>query len=61
MPPNLGDPSVEPTDEELQGLAHDAFAGVGAALDRAREQLRARIRVLRAEALREASTSGPSR
>jgi hypothetical protein len=41
--PNLADPSVEPTDEELQGLAHDAFAGVAAENQAARQRLRERI------------------
>jgi hypothetical protein len=48
VPPNLADPNVEPTDEELQGLAHDAFAGVAAENQASRDRLRQRIAQLRA-------------
>jgi hypothetical protein len=49
--PNLADPSVEPTDEELIGLSHRAFADALAAraglMDRVREQIaEERVRVL---------------
>jgi hypothetical protein len=46
--PNLADPAVEPTDEELQGLARDAFADVAAENATARERLRERILARRA-------------
>jgi hypothetical protein len=60
--PNLADPEVEPTDEELAGLTHRAFAHVraerAAALDRLREEIAAeRVRVL----ARLPSIVGPSR
>ncbi|HTJ46412.1 MAG TPA: hypothetical protein VL463_30110 [Kofleriaceae bacterium] len=57
MPPNLADPSVEPTDEELQGLSRDAFANVKAENAAARQRVRARIVELRAESLRQARAS----
>ena len=49
--PNLADPDVEPTDEELAGLSHRAFAHVrgerAAALERLRAEIAAeRVRVL---------------
>ena len=49
--PNLADPSVEPTDEELTGLSHRAFADARAEragmLERLRAEIAAeRIRVL---------------
>lgn len=40
---NLADPDREPTDEELEALSREAFAGVSAAHDRALLALRARI------------------
>ena len=43
MAPNLADPDVEPTDEELQGLSTRAFAAAkerrGAILERLREEI----------------------
>jgi hypothetical protein len=49
---NLADPSFEPTDEQLVGLAKRAFAGVAAAHDRAMARLRSQIADAGTEALR---------
>ena len=48
MPPNLADPSIEPTDEELERLAKDAFADVAAENEAWRARLRERILQTRA-------------
>lgn len=48
---NLADPSFEPTDEQLIGLATRAFAGVRPARERAMAKLRADIAAAREEAL----------
>jgi len=48
---NLADPEYEPTDEDLQGLAREAFAHVRGAHERALSQLRDEIAVERAEVL----------
>lgn len=50
--PNLADPEFEPTDEQLQELAHRAFAGVAEAHARALKELHARIAVEAKEVLR---------
>jgi len=50
--PNLADPDFEPTDEQLQELAHRAFAGVAEAHARALKELHERIAAEAAEALR---------
>ncbi len=47
---NLADPGYEPTDEELEGLMRAAFAGLAEAREESLEAMRARIRVLAAEA-----------
>ena len=49
---NLADPSVEPTDAQLQELSASAFAGVGAAHAASLVRLRVAIAAARAEALR---------
>ncbi len=43
MRTNFADPDREPTDDELQELSREAFAGVGAAHDRALAALEERI------------------
>jgi len=48
---NLADPAFEPTDEQLQQLARDAFADVGERHRAALARLRARILAGRAEAM----------
>lgn len=58
---NLADPTFEPTDEQLQGLATRAFAGVGAAHERALVRLRAEIAELREKALRALDEPIPSK
>jgi hypothetical protein len=50
-PINLADPSFEPSDEVLVGLAQRAFAGVGEAHRAALVKLRAAIATAREEAL----------
>jgi hypothetical protein len=47
---NFGDPSFEPTDEQLVELSREAFAEVPALLRRAENELRAEIARLRTEA-----------
>ena len=49
--PNLANPEVEPTDEELIGLAARAFAGVRQAREAALRKLRAEIEVHRQRVL----------
>jgi Ser/Thr protein kinase RdoA (MazF antagonist) len=51
MPGNLADPDYEPSDEELQQLAHDAFAEVPARHREALQQMRESIAALRAAVL----------
>lgn len=48
-PPNLADPEVEPSDEELSGLMARAFANVKSDHEAALERLRGEINALRAE------------
>jgi hypothetical protein len=48
---NFGDPSFEPTDEELAELMHEAFADVPARNAAALAQIHEDIAKLRAEAL----------
>jgi hypothetical protein len=50
-PTNFADPAFEPTDEELQQLSHEAFAGVAAQRRVAEVLMHARIAELRAETL----------
>jgi hypothetical protein len=51
QPANFGDPSFEPTDEQLQELSREAFADVTARRNAAAVRLRARIALLRKAAL----------
>ena len=46
---DLADPDFEPTDEQLEGLAHRAFADVGPENQKALDEVRARIEKLRSE------------
>jgi predicted Zn-dependent protease with MMP-like domain len=48
---NLADPDFEPSDEELQQLARDAFADVPARYREAQQRLRDEIAALRAQVL----------
>jgi hypothetical protein len=48
---NFGDPSFEPTDEELAELMHEAFAEVPARNAAAQTRIRQEIAELRAQAL----------
>ena len=48
---NFGDPSYEPTDEELAELMHEAFADVAARRTAASARLHQEIAQLRKEAL----------
>lgn len=50
-PTNFGDPTFEPSDEQLQDLSREAFADVGAKWQLARARLREEIARLRIEAL----------
>lgn len=49
---NFGDPSYEPTDEELAELMHEAFAEVAARNAAAMAKLHERIASLRDEAMK---------
>ena len=49
-PTNFADPDFEPTDEELQQLSHEAFAGVAAQHLESDALLRTQIAELRIEA-----------
>ena len=51
MAGNLADPEFEPSDEELQQLARDAFADVPARNREAQQRLWDEIAVLRAQVL----------
>lgn len=55
--PNFGDPEFEPTDEQLQALSREAFAGVAERQRSAMARLRAEIETLRAEALARLATA----
>jgi len=48
---NFGDPDFEPTDEQLQGLAHEAFAAVPGRHRETMARLRHEVATLRQEAL----------
>lgn len=48
---NFGDPDFEPTDEQLQALAHEAFAEVSTQHRETLARLRDQIARLRVEAL----------
>ncbi|MBX3466889.1 MAG: hypothetical protein KF878_08320 [Planctomycetes bacterium] len=54
--PNFGDAEFEPTDEQLQALTREAFAGVAEEHRRALARLRAEIEALRSEALARLAT-----
>lgn len=47
---NLSDPTFEPSDEDLKGLMHGAFAGIREAHDQSLLEMRARIARLQVEA-----------
>jgi hypothetical protein len=47
---NLADPAYEPTDDDLAGLMHAAFAHVAEAHEDSLRSMRARIERLQAEA-----------
>ena len=47
---NLADPAYEPSDEDLTGLMHEAFAGLREAREQSLVEMRARIAVLQREA-----------
>ena len=51
-PHDLADPSYEPSDEELAELMRSAFAEVSTRQEAAEREMRNRIAVARAEALR---------
>jgi hypothetical protein len=59
MEPNFADPSFEPTDEQLQLLAHEAFEGVTERHVEAMRRLRAEIETRRAAVLRDLAASRP--
>jgi len=62
--PNLADPDVEPTDEELEGLMKRAFAEVRAQNAAVQERIRAEIAAEREQVrarLRSAGRLRPSR
>lgn len=51
-PVNLADPAVEPTDEQLAGLMHRAFAGITDAREQSLRELHAGIAADRERLLR---------
>jgi hypothetical protein len=55
-PVNLADPNVEPSDADLEGLVHRAFAGVRQAHEERLLRLREEIERQRAEVLRRLQT-----
>jgi hypothetical protein len=52
-PVNLADPEFEPTDEQLAGLMHRAFAGIAEAREQSLRELYADIAAVGARQLRE--------
>jgi hypothetical protein len=56
---NLADPDFEPTDEELQRLAKEAFAEIVVTHQHVVEQRRARIQAASVEALRKVTEAYP--
>lgn len=61
MPGNLADPDYEPSDEELQQLARDAFADVPARHHEATQRLWDQIAALRAQVLARLATREPGK
>ena len=61
MAGNLADPDYEPSDEELQQLAHDAFADVPARHREAQQRLWDEIAILRAQALARLANREPTK
>jgi predicted Zn-dependent protease with MMP-like domain len=61
VPGNLADPDYEPSDEELQQLARDAFADVPARHRAAQKRLWDQIAALRAEVLARLATREPAK
>jgi hypothetical protein len=61
---NLADPTIEPTDEQLQELSREAFADVAARNRASLDRLRSQVAVLRekaiAFALAQAVGAGPA-
>jgi hypothetical protein len=47
---NLADPAYEPSDEDLTGLMHEAFAGLREAREQSLVEMRARIAALQLKA-----------
>jgi predicted Zn-dependent protease with MMP-like domain len=60
MARNLADPEYEPSDEELQQLAHDAFAEVPERHREATRRLWEQIAVLRAQVMARLAGSSSS-
>jgi predicted Zn-dependent protease with MMP-like domain len=58
---NLADPDYEPSDEELQQLARDAFADVPAQHRAARQRLWDEIAALRAQVLARLASREPAK
>jgi predicted Zn-dependent protease with MMP-like domain len=58
---NLADPDYEPSDEELQQLAHDAFAEVPARQREAQRRMWDEIAALRAQVLARLATREPAK
>lgn len=58
---NLADPDFEPSDEDLQRLAREAFAEVGAQQIASRARLRREVASLRVDALAYVATLRPER
>ena len=55
-PVNLADPDIEPSDEQLEGLMHRAFAGIADGHEASLRAMRARITAAQAEVLRALET-----
>ncbi|HWU86307.1 MAG TPA: hypothetical protein VN253_03500 [Kofleriaceae bacterium] len=60
MAHDLADPAYEPSDEELQQLAHDAFADVPARYREAERRLWEQIATLRAQVMAHLAGRSPS-
>ncbi len=61
MPGNLADPEYEPSDEELQQLARDAFADVPAQHRETQQRIRDEIAALRVQALARLANREPAK
>jgi len=56
---NFGDPTFEPTDEQLQELSREAFVNIGTNMREALDRMRIEIARLRAESAARVLTTMP--